>query len=91
VSAVDKHLKDNLEQLHREIEKTEFVDPKDERLLHELLEDIRRLIESSERPHEQHDSLAERLGHAIEQFEESHPTLTATLARLSESFGRIAG
>jgi hypothetical protein len=86
---MDKHLRDNLEQLHHEIEKAKFVDANDERLLRELLDDIHRLLESKERG-EQDESLTERLGHAIEQFEESHPTLTANLARLSDSLGRIA-
>jgi len=87
---MDKHLKENLEQLQREIEQAKFVDANDERLWRELLEDIRRLLESNERRGEPDESLTERLGHAIEQFEESHPTLTANLARLSEALGRIA-
>ena len=87
---MDKHLRENLEQLHHEIENTKFVDAKDEQLWRELLDDIRRLLESKEGGGEQHDSMAERLGTAIEQFEESHPTLAANLARLSESLGRIA-
>ena len=87
---MDKHLRENLEQLQREIEQTKFVDANDERLVRELLDDIHRLLESSEHRGEPDESLAERLGHAIERFEESHPTLTANLARLSESLGRIA-
>ena len=87
---MDKHLRDNLEQLHREIETAKFVDANDERLLRELVDDIRRLLESSERGREPHETLTERLAHAIDQFEESHPTLTANLARLSASLGRIA-
>jgi hypothetical protein len=87
---MDKHLRENLEQLQHEIENAKFVDENEERFLRELLDDIRRLLESKERRAEPHDSLTERLGHAMEQFEESHPTLTANLARLSESLGRIA-
>jgi Domain of unknown function (DUF4404) len=87
---MDKHFHDSLEQLQQEIEETRFVNAADERLLRELLDDIARLLESSERRREQHDSLVERLRGAIERFEESHPTLTTNMARLSEALGRIA-
>jgi uncharacterized protein DUF4404 len=87
---MDKKLRESLEHIHREIENATFVDPGDEALVRELLDDIRNLLESKERRSEQHDSLTERLGHAIERFEESHPTLTANLARLSDSLGRAA-
>jgi hypothetical protein len=87
---MDKHLRDSLEQLQRDIEQTEFVDGKDEQELRELHADIQRLLDSSERGGEQHESLAERLGHAIDRFEESHPTLTANLARLADALGRTA-
>jgi hypothetical protein len=90
---MDPHLRETLEQMHRELHdevaRSKFVDEHDEALLRELLEDIRRLLESAERgDHE--EPLTDRLSRAIEQFEESHPTLTATMTRLSQALGRIA-
>ena len=41
---MDKHLRENLEQLQREIEQAEFGDANDEQSLRELADDIRGLL-----------------------------------------------
>ena len=90
---MDKQLREHLEQLHREIEieGDKFVDAADKKLLAELLADLHRVLDSAEaRAADDEEPLADRVAHAIETFEESHPTLTAMLARLSEALGRIA-
>lgn len=87
---MDKQLRDTLEQIHQEIEKTTFVDAADEVVLRELLEDIRRLLESVEHRPEHHESIRERLAHVVDRFEETHPTLAANMGRVAEALGRIA-
>jgi hypothetical protein len=89
---MDAHLRHTLEEMHRElqreVESAKFVNERDEALLHELLDDISRLLESAERG--EHEPVSERLANAIEQFEESHPTLTGIMTRLSQALGRLA-
>jgi hypothetical protein len=87
---LDKQLRESLEQIHHDIEHAEFVDADDERILRELLDDIRRLLEAAERRAEHHESVRDRLAHAIDRFEETHPTLTANLGRVSDALGRLA-
>ena len=87
---MDKQLRNTLEQIHLEIEKTTFVDEGDEAVLRELLEDIRRLLEGVEQRPEHQESIRERLAHMMDRFEESHPTLAANMGRMAEALGRIA-
>jgi hypothetical protein len=87
---MDKHLHDTLEQIHLEIEKTTFIDARDEVVLRELLEDIRRLLEGIEQPALHQESIRERLAHLMDRFEETHPTMTANMGRIAEALGRIA-
>jgi hypothetical protein len=90
---MDKQLREHLEQLHREIEaeSAKVADASDKALLAELLGDLDRVLRAA-RPAgaDAEEPLSERLANAIDNFEESHPTLTATLSRLAEALGRIA-
>jgi hypothetical protein len=90
---MDKHLREHLEQLHREIEVEggKVVDAADKALLAELLVDLQRLLDAPAASEPDSDeTVTERLAHAIDEFEESHPTLTATLSRLADALGRLA-
>lgn len=87
---MDKQLREALEQIHYEMDRTKFVDADDERVLRELLDDVRRLLESIEQRAEHHESVRERLAHLIGRFEETHPTLTANMGRLADALGRLA-
>ena len=84
------HLRNALTQLHEEIEKTTFLDPKDEALLRELMGDIGDLLEASAAKRGGRESLGERLKDAIERFEDLHPTLTANIQRVADTLGRAA-
>lgn len=80
----DQDLRELLERLNHELEKTESVDERGHKLLRNLDADIRRRLEDTETKRETHedDSLLERLESAIEHFEETHPTLTLTLSEM---------
>jgi hypothetical protein len=55
-----------------------------------VLEDIRELLaKSGESPETPHGSLSERLSNATLQFEESHPTLATTLARVIDALNNL--
>lgn len=72
-----------LEQVHNEIAQAESVDENGQELLAHLAADIQELLERSEPSTESNLSIQERLQKAIDEFEVSHPTLTATLSQLS--------
>lgn len=72
-----------LEQVHDEIAQAESVDENGHELLAHLAADIQALLERSELSAESDLSIQEQLQKAIDEFEVSHPTLTATLSQLS--------
>lgn len=72
-----------LEQVHSEIAQAESVDENGQELLAHLAADIQELLERSEPSEESDLSIQERLLKAIDEFEVSHPTMTATLSQLS--------
>ena len=82
-----QNLRATLEQLHAELAKTESVDERSREALESLLRDIQTLLEhSGARPH---PSLRERLSQATRDFEESHPTLSATLGRVADALSNL--
>jgi hypothetical protein len=71
-------LRDLLEKVHSEIEKTESIDDKGRELLKHLDADIRRLIDSPEDT----EGVIEQFESTIQHFEVTHPVFTTTLTRV---------
>ena len=80
----NQDLRELLERLHSELEKTESIDENGKEILRHLDEDIHKRLEPSGRKREKHadDSVLERLEEAIDHFEATHPTLTLTLSEM---------
>jgi hypothetical protein len=76
----NQELRDLLEKVHAEIERTDTVDDKGRELLRDLDSDIQRLLESPENS----DGAIEQIEYAIQQFEVTHPVITTMLNRLME-------
>ena len=76
----NRELRELLEKLRGEMEKTPSIDARDRELLRSLDADIHKLIERSEET--SHETVVDRLQEAIEQMEVSHPDLTSTLSQL---------
>ena len=81
----NKELEKLLEKLHAELEKVDSVDENGMQLLRGIEQDISELLHQTDR-----DTMLGRLREAIQQFEVSHPTLTAMLSEIS-SILNIAG
>ena len=81
----NKELEKLLEKLHAELEKVDSMDEKGLQLLRGIEQDINELLNQTDR-----DTMLGRLREAIQQFEVSHPTLTAMLSEIS-SILNIAG
>jgi hypothetical protein len=79
----NQELREMLEKLHREIERTQTLDEKGQELLRHLGGDIRELLDRSEgesmRPR---PATFSQLEDAVSHFEVTHPTLTATMEKL---------
>lgn len=75
----DQKLRDLLEQLHSELERTDSVDDKGREMLSHLNTDIQKFLDPAE---EDDESLLERLQDAIDHFEVEHPAITAALSQM---------
>ena len=80
----DQNLRDLLEQLHKELERTETVDEKGNEMLRHLDADIRTLLKRSGAgtPIDADEPMLERLQDTIDHFEATHPRLTTVLSEM---------
>jgi len=79
----DKELRKLLGELHNEIEKTQAVDEKGTKLLHDLDTDIHALLtRSGDESLEVHPTSVPLLENALDHFEVTHPDLTLQISRL---------
>lgn len=88
------HLQRSLEELHAQLAGASGVDARSRALLHEVLEDIRRLLaESEKRPTERTaersvQSAPARLSGLAVEFEARHPVLAGSLRQFVDLLGR---
>jgi hypothetical protein len=82
ISMTDQNMRDLLEQLHQELERTEVQDEASRARLRHLRADIRALRERSGETIESDEPLLERLQESIDHFETSHPQLTMMLSQM---------
>ena len=79
----NQELRNLLEKLHSEIEHTQTVDEKGQRLLSDLGVDIRQLLDRSEDVQVQaHPSTIKRMEESLDYLEVTHPNLTTMLSEL---------
>lgn len=85
-----ENLRRRLADLHAELENVDALDADARAALEEVMRDIREVLARSEdaEPREE-GSLADRLREAGRHFEESHPTLTATLGRVVDALSAL--
>jgi hypothetical protein len=87
--AVEKqHLREQLAALHQALADAETVGPEGRELLREIMADIQRLLEAEEREREP-EGVVDRLRDAVEDFEESHPTLAEAAGRVIDALARM--
>jgi hypothetical protein len=80
-----------LQQLHDEINNLKAVDDSSTELLRDIDGDIRTLLErSGEPPMPVHPTIIGRMEDAVDQFEVTHPELTALISKVLDSLS-IAG
>ena len=80
----DRHnLRELLEKLHTELERTNVTDEAERERLRHLEADIRSLLERSGENVETDESVLERLQDSIDHFETTHPQLTLMISQIS--------
>ena len=75
----DQNLRELLEQLHNELERTNSVDEKGREMLSHINVDIQKFLDPSE---EDDDTLFDRIQDAIDHFEVDHPAITSALSQI---------
>ncbi len=80
----DPTLRELLERLHQELERTETIDEEGNEMLHHLDADIRTLLKRSGREVEigPDEPVLERLQDTMDHFEATHPRLTTVLSEM---------
>lgn len=78
----DQNLRELLEKLRNELERTEATDEAGRERLRHLDADIRTLLERSDERMETDEPMLERLQESIDHFETSHPQLTLMLSQM---------
>jgi hypothetical protein len=82
-----QHLRTQLASLHQALADADSVGPEARELLRAVMDDIERLLEVEER--EEPEGLMDRLREAVEDFEESHPTLAEAAGRVIDALARM--
>ena len=84
----ERHLRQMLEQLHTELQRTDTIDDRSRQLLRSVLDDIEDLLERKEK-RVQPESIVERLREAVRAFETTHPTLTDTIGGVADALAKM--
>jgi len=83
-------LREQLQALHRELEKVECVDDTTARVLSALRDDIRNISEKQTKcPSAEDEPLMERMSDAVGHFEADHPKLSMTIKHLLDSLANM--
>ncbi|KAA5543902.1 DUF4404 family protein [Roseiconus nitratireducens] len=81
-----ERLEDTIEQLRRQLESAETIDPVEMAELRKALDEISSTLDSQE---VNSASLAERLREQSQSFQESHPVFTQTVGRLADMLAQM--
>lgn len=84
-----QRLRELLEQLHEELEKTETVDQGTGEVLTGLKQDISRLVQDETSIEDEQEGLTERLNDVVGHFEEDHPKLSMVIQHVLDSLARM--
>ena len=77
-----QQLRDMLEKLHAELQRTESVDEAGRQRLHDLMRDIQEVLaRSGEDVSPRYQSIVRQLTEAVKHFEVSHPQLTLAIGK----------
>ncbi len=82
----DKELTRLLHEVHTELEDQGAVSDEQRELMRDLMDDIRRTLGEEETDDL---SVGDRLNEAVDDFQQSHPTIAFTLRRIIDALARM--
>ena len=82
-------LRQTLEDLEQELERTGSVDARSRELLEHVVGEVREILERTDDAEPERPSLRERLAQATDAFEADHPALAETLGRLATALSQL--
>jgi len=85
----EQHLREMLEHLHTELQRTDTIDDRSRELLRSVLGDIEDLLERKQKRETQPESIIERLREAVRTFETTHPTLTNAIGGVADALASM--
>lgn len=82
-------LRATLDELDRELEALDTLDDATRARLEETKRDIQAALEKQQPEEVEHESFIERLNDAAQEFETSHPRLTAAVGRIVDALAQL--
>ena len=84
-----QQLRENLTQLHAELQSVESIDDTEILALRQLSDDIQELLDRGEHSEHTYKNLGERLRAGIDQFEASHPNVTLLMGQAADVLAKM--
>ncbi|MAF84153.1 MAG: DUF4404 family protein [Gammaproteobacteria bacterium] len=84
-----KHLKNIIENLHRELASADSIDAESRALLQALAQDVEKLAGDTASVEIEHETTAGQLKNAALRFESEHPKLAMALGEVIDALGRL--
>lgn len=86
-----RRLRETLEELERELDRSEAIDPASRERIERVVGELRELLAHTEarEPEERHRSIADRLAEATRDFETEHPTLAEIVGRVATALSNM--
>jgi len=85
----NEQLREQLENLHAEVQKADALDPRQRELLQALANQINELLSRNQNEPYHYRSLGERLSDDVARLEASHPQITLLMRRAIDSLAPL--
>jgi len=83
-------LRDSLEKLHIELKNAKHIDKESEKILIELMNDIRKLLDKDDKDlGKEHHNILESLKESSQKFEVTHPELAGAINIVISSLSNL--
>ena len=85
----NQNLRQALEQLHAELQRTDSTDPKTRELLQHLINDIQNALQDTSADVERYKTLRQPMGESTKRLADSHPDLVLKIGRILDNLARV--